>query len=292
MNDQTKGLLITTCGVLAVVPDALFVRLIDASPLVIAFWRNFLCGIVILTLGVLFFRMRPIQAVRQAGKPGIIFGICAAFSSMLFVQAIALTNVANAVFIIAAMPIFAAFYSWVWMGERLSQRMVWTIALVLIGLFVIGSGSAFGEGSNLTGDLMALLVAAVFSLGLTAVRKGKATSMVPVAACAYILCSLVLALFINPFEAAPDAWPLILLHGGVFIALSTCLFSTGPRFITSAEVALLILLESVLAPILVWYMLGEEPGKYALIGGAIVLVTLLISNLIAMRRRKLRQTIS
>jgi len=38
MNNQIKGLLITALGVLLVVPDSLFVRLIDAEPMVITFW--------------------------------------------------------------------------------------------------------------------------------------------------------------------------------------------------------------------------------------------------------------
>lgn len=44
MSDQAKGLLITCLGVLFVVPDSLFVRLIDAEALTIAFWRLFLAG--------------------------------------------------------------------------------------------------------------------------------------------------------------------------------------------------------------------------------------------------------
>ena len=36
MSEHLKGLIITTLGVLFVVPDSLFVRLIDAEPLVVA----------------------------------------------------------------------------------------------------------------------------------------------------------------------------------------------------------------------------------------------------------------
>ncbi|MDA9789765.1 EamA/RhaT family transporter, partial [Amylibacter sp.] len=40
----------------------------------------------------------------------------------------------------------------------------------------------------------------------------------------------------------------------------------------------------VLAPLLVWYVVGENPGKYALFGGAIVLTTLFVSNIIGLKR--------
>ena len=63
MNDTSKGLLITTVAVLLVVPDSLFVRLIDASGLTIAFWRLFLPGVAI-TLGILALQgTAPFRAV-------------------------------------------------------------------------------------------------------------------------------------------------------------------------------------------------------------------------------------
>jgi drug/metabolite transporter (DMT)-like permease len=60
----------------------------------------------------------------------------------------------------------------------------------------------------------------------------------------------------------------------------------GPRYLSSAEVALLILLESVLAPLLVWAVVGEDPGIWAIFGGAVVIGALLVSNLIALRRSR------
>ena len=50
MNNQIKGLLITALGVFLVVPDSLFVRLIDAEPMVITFWRSIVSSAFILTV--------------------------------------------------------------------------------------------------------------------------------------------------------------------------------------------------------------------------------------------------
>ena len=47
MGNQSKGLLITAVGVLFVVPDSLFVRLIVAEPLVTTFWRSMVAGLLI-----------------------------------------------------------------------------------------------------------------------------------------------------------------------------------------------------------------------------------------------------
>ncbi len=286
MNDQTKGLLITAIGVILVAPDSLFIRLIDAPTLVIAFWRTGLTGVMIMAVLAVTQGRELRKSITQVGRNGVYYALCAAVSSILFIFAVQNTSVANAVFIIAAMPIFAAFYSWLLMGERISRRMVWTIALVLAGIGIIAYGS-IGEGNgNIVGDMLAIGVAAIFALGLTMARRGRAVSMIPAAAGGYIGVALCILPFIDPFDVAEGDWIWVALHGGVFIAFSTALLSLGPRYITSAEVALLILLESVLAPIIVWVVIGEEPTQWALIGGAIVLGVLFISNLIALRRRR------
>ena len=47
MTDQTKGLLLTFLGVMCIVPEALFVRVIDAPMLTLAFWKVTLVGLAI-----------------------------------------------------------------------------------------------------------------------------------------------------------------------------------------------------------------------------------------------------
>jgi hypothetical protein len=48
MGDHLKGLVFTLLGVLLVVPDSLFVRLIEAEPMVTAFWRGLTAGVFVL----------------------------------------------------------------------------------------------------------------------------------------------------------------------------------------------------------------------------------------------------
>ncbi len=288
MNDQFKGLTITTLGVLFVVPDALFIRLIDASSLTIAFWRSLLIGLVILAGLAIVHRGELPARLAGIGINGVVYALCAGMSSVLFVTAVKLTTVANAVFIIAAMPVFAAIFSRIALKETLSKRMLWTIALVMIGLAVIAVGS-YGEGSgSMAGDLAALGVAALFAIALTTARRARAVTMIPAIPLAYLGCSVALLPFVEPLSIAPDDWILVALHGGFFMAISTCLLSLGPRYITSSEVALLILMESILAPLLVWFIIGEFPGNWTLIGGAIVLGVLFVSNLLALRARRAR----
>ena len=284
MAPQLKGLLITFAGVMFVVPDALFVRLLDAEPLVIAFWRNGIAGGLIF-VGLLALRgTAPFREVLSTGRYGAIYVVSLAFSGVLFVLAISLTSVANAVFIIAAMPVFAAIFSRIFLEEKISPRMALTILAVIPGLGLIAYGSGETENAAWQGDLAAMLVAASFAAGLTAARRVRHVSMVPAVPMAYCGSALVLLLFVNPLIIPADQIPVLLIYG-IFIVCSASLLALGPRYITSAEVALLILLESALAPLLVWLVLGENPGLWALIGGAIVIGALAVSNLIVLRRK-------
>jgi len=163
--------------------------------------------------------------------------------------------------------------------------MVLTMAAVAAGLAVIAFGSGESENAHWSGDLLALSVAALFAAGLTVARKVRHVSMVPGAALGYVLASLALLPFIAPMDLPDGQWGLVGLHGG-FIVLSVVGLALGPRYIPSAEVGLLILLESVLAPLLVWFAVGERPGFYALIGGCVVIGALAASNWIALRSRK------
>lgn len=284
MNDHLKGLLITTLGVLLVVPDALFVRLIQADPMVTAFWRGLMAGSVVLLGILLIWGLDAYRTLWRSGWSGATYTVLLGTTAPAFVLAVENTSVANVVFIFATMPIFAAIFSRVLLGEPIHRRMVLTMIAVLAGLGIIAYGSAATELSSWRGDIWALYVTVAFSFALTAVRRVKEVSMVPAIPIAYIGAALAIGTFTEPLDAFPGEWHLFLGHG-LFIGAASCMLALGPRYISSTEVALLVLLESVLAPILVWAVIGEDPGAWALIGGAVVIGTLLISNLIALRSR-------
>jgi len=283
MSEHMKGILITALGVLLIVPDALFVRMIDAGPATITFWRSFIAGGLIVVGLLIFQGLSGFRAVLRTGWPGLIYTVLIAITAPGFVLAITLTSVANVVFIFASIPIFASIFSWIFLREPIRWRMVWTMAAVIVGLAIVAYGSHASEISSWQGDLMALVVSCNFAAALTAVRMVKATSMIPAIPVAYLGAAAVMLLFADPWTAMPSQWHLVVPHG-TMIAVSTCLLTLGPRYISSPEVSLLILLESVLAPLLVWAVIGENPGVWAFAGGAVVISALLVSNMIALRR--------
>lgn len=286
MTDHVKGLLVTTLGVLFILPDSLMVRLIATDGVTVAFWKAVTTAAVI-GLGLMVLEgPGAFVRVMRLGWRAWVYAAAVGASGAGFVIAVSLTSVANVVFIVAAMPVFAALFSRMFLGERVGTRMWMTMAAVGAGLVVIAYGSGETAGAHWTGDVLALAVAASFAGGLTAARSLRPASLVPAIPIGYGAAALVLGFFAAPMSVPADDWIWVALHGGVFIVASTVFITMGPRWLPSAEVALLILLESVFAPLLAWAVVGEAPGRWALIGGAVVVGALFASNVVALVRRR------
>ena len=283
-NKQVKGLVLTTIGVLAIVPDSILIRLIQADILTITFWRALIPGVII-SLGVMIFYRKPTISFLKAPKmSGLIFIISHSFGTLFFVIAIELTSIASALFIISTSPIFAAIISRIFLNEKITYRMIFTIFGALIGIGVISLGSINSESIFAIGDIAALGAAMCLAISLTAARSASNFSMIPAVGVSSLLTSLCIFYFIEPFNLLYSDWVFILILGVIFVPIATCLIATGPRYITSAEVSLLLLLEATLAPILAWFILSEFPGFETILGGVIVISVLVFSNIIALRQ--------
>ena len=186
MSEYQKGILLTFLGVLFVTPDSLFVRLISSDELTIAFWRSFAAGLLILAALITFAGFKNIKSLFLMGKLGWLYCFLLGSTSPAFVCAVKNTSVANVVFIFAAMPIFAALFSYFLLGEPIATRVKKTIAAVSLGLVLIAYGSTENEISNWKGDLLALYVCIAYAAALTLIRKLQNISFLPALPVAYL----------------------------------------------------------------------------------------------------------
>jgi drug/metabolite transporter (DMT)-like permease len=67
--------------------------------------------------------------------------------------------------------------------------------------------------------------------------------------------------------------------------------ANGPKYISGPEVAMFYLLETVLAPIWVWLIFAETPSRNSLIGGTILIVTLVVHSLWQLHEGRKRRAI-
>ncbi len=278
LSERSKGLIIILVAVISFVPDSLFIKIIDTSTFNLSFWRSFLVGSCIILFLTLVRRNNPFKEIAGAGWAGYTYIVLLSVSSLLFVYAIRTTSVANTLFIISTSPMFAAIASRILLKEPLNTRLLWAIGLSMLGIGLITSGSLTVDTNAIWGDLTALLVAIMIAIKHTVARKAKAFSMVPAAGLAHLLLALALFIFVEVTFLSSRDMIYILILGAFFIPLATSLMAMAPRYLPAPEVALVILLEAILAPLLVWMVLGEEPTRLAILGGSIVIVVLGVYN--------------
>ena len=284
MSDHSKGLLITMIGVLFVVPDSIMVRLISSDPMVTAFWRSFTAGTFVAIFILLTMRNDVVKTITQMGCAGWVYCVLIGTTSPAFVLAVQNTSVANVVLIFASMPVFSAILSFLILSERPNRQLLLTSCFVFAGLAIIGFGSSGGAAAHWIGDLWAVYIVIAFSTALILLRRQKHVSMLPAIPIGYIGAACVMFWFIDPLETMETDGALYVLHG-VLIAVSTCGLTLGPRYISATEVSLLILLESVFAPILAWIVLSEMPAQATILGGVLILSALVVYNIISFKRR-------
>ena len=78
----------------------------------------------------------------------------------------------------------------------------------------------------------------------------------------------------------------LLLLGGVVMPVSFGLIFLGPKYLPAPEVALILLLEAILGPLLVWFFIGEEPTLRIFLSGAVILISVGTHATIGFRRRR------
>ena len=272
-NPQAFGLAITLAGVLVFVPDALVLRLIGADMMTAAVWRGVQAGTVFL-IGVFLLAPAALRNWRES-LSGVAMLVAAleGAAMVLFCAAIGATSVANTLLILATAPFIAALLSLLFLGERIDRATMLAILLAFSGVAILASGS-IGAGS-IRGDLLALANAVCMAGFYVTLRKAGRRNMFPAIAVGYLGGALLALPFasMEPLATAQIGW--LVLSGAVILPGAIAFLSLGPRYLTAAEVSMITLLEVILAPLLVWAMLGEHPGTRSLLGGAVIVLAVL-----------------
>ncbi len=309
---QARGVALTALGVLLISPDALLIRLADVADGPLVFWRGLLTaiGFALILLasqrGNLAQRFTAsLSRMRGCGRTGLWVALLFTGSTLGFVLANQYTRAGNVLIILAAGPLFAAVMSRLWLGERQPAHVWGAILVSLAGVTLLVMDDA-GSGS-LIGNLLALVCSLSMAANFTLCRTRPALDMSPMltlsglltALCGLLACAWLTA---NGAESVPSQlWPSespdfalravwLTLLCLVLSPLGFTLIQRGPLYLPSAEVALLMLLESVFGILWVWWVLEESLTLRGWVGGAMVLGAMLIKSLIDRRLRHMPAT--
>jgi len=267
----------------------LFIRAIqDAGEWQILFWRSL--GIIAALLVYIAWRSkgRILGAFHAAGPKSAFAGLCLAMGFTCFVFSITHTTVANTLFMLSAAPFITAVLSRLLLGEDVTRGTWFAMAGAAIGIAImVGEGLAEGD---LFGNLMALAAAVGFAGFSIALRSGRAVDMMPATCLAGLFsaggAATIILVTDGGFAAPPADIGLCLAYGALSIGISLIVYTVGSRLVPAAELTLLSLTEVVLGPVWVWLAFAEIPSGLTLLGGAVLLVSIVGRAATGIRRRR------
>ncbi|MGH6954322.1 MAG: DUF2497 domain-containing protein [Alphaproteobacteria bacterium] len=265
-----RGVALVLLGGLSMSAGGLLLRLVESAPnwTVIAY-RAGAMGAAFLIIVTVNHRARLIGAFRAIGWWGLAGGVIMALSSPAYVLAINNTTVANAMFLLATMPLMASALGWAILGERV-RRAAWAACgVALVGVVVMVYDGL--EAGGLLGNVMALGAAATFAAYAVIARRGRLVDMLPALAIAGFGGSLIGVGAADSLAISLHDLMLAMFMGAVQVMLGFLLITRGARHVPAGEVMLLALTEAVFSPVWVWLAVGEVPTLLTLGGGGIVL---------------------
>lgn len=286
LPSHRQGLLAVVAAALLWSSGGLFIKWVSIDALGITMWRSLFAGVTIAAL------VRPgwVSPLR-AGRLVWAMALSYAVMLVLFVSATRLTTAANAIFLQYTAPLYLLLMARFFLEERPTKLDLGALAVAFagMGLFFVGRL----EAGDLAGNACAIGSGIAFAAFLVFLRVPSCTVQTRPRAMVLGNAILVVTLLAvnagrgDPGLFTPSLRDLggLLFLGVVQIGVAYVLFGFGMAHIEAIEASLLGMIEPVLNPVWVFLALGERPGPWAIVGGAVIIAAVTVRSVVAESRR-------
>ncbi len=276
--DKRKGLLLVLLGAIAFSLGGVFIKFIPWNPIAINGGRCIFSSMVI--AAYLYFSGHKVKI----NKTVLLGALCVGSMMLCYVASIKLTSAANAIVLEYTAPIFVII-----LEVFIFHREIRKIDIIICQLVFLGIGIVMIDGlgkGHVAGDLIALASGVFYALTimLNEFENGDSLSSV-------LLGHILMAIIGLPFifrETDFSASTLLLVAAlGIFQAgTGYTLLSVGLKYADPISGSLIASIEPVLNPILVSLFYHEHMGINTIIGGLIVIVSIVVYNVITLKKEK------
>ena len=271
----SRHVFLIVVGIVAVAFSSILVRLADAPPVAVAFYRTLFASALLLPLALARHGAELRNLTGRDLRLALASGVLLAVHFVTWFAALDHTTVAAGTALVTTQPVWVGAVGHFFLGERLRPAAVVGIALALGGACVVAGGSVL-EGS-LLGNALAL-VGGMLSAGYLLVGRSlrQRVSLLSYVGIVYTTCALVLlpaALASGTPLTGYDGrtWGVFLLLALVPQILGHTVFNYLLAHLEAAVVAVAILGEPVGATLLAFAILAEVPPWTDVLGGAVIL---------------------
>lgn len=275
-------LLVIFIGVLSVSASAIFVKLSTAESGTIAFYRMFLSVLIMLPL----FLKNNLHELKEIRSRDWLFstiaGVLLAFHFILWFESLRHTSVASSTVLVTLQPLFAIFGTYFFFKEKITLKSVLAMVIAIGGSFLISWGDFQVGGTAFYGDILALIACALVTgymlFGQDLRRRiGLTTYTIIVYAVSAVTLAIYMLVKGESFTTDdPINWLWFLLLAIVPNLLGHNLFNWALKYVSANTISIAILFEPVGASIMAFLVFGEVLISSQYIGGAIVILGILL----------------
>ena len=248
----------------------IFIKLIPWHPLTIAGARSLLAaGCMAVYLGACRMHMR-------INRTSIVSGIFTCLTFLGFVTANKYTTAANAIVLQFTAPVFILILSAIFLKQRFARADLITVFLTLCGISLfffdqLAPGNLFG---NLCAIFAGLMMACMFLLTGYTDPESRMSGLL----LGHLFTAVVgiPAAFLTETTMSPTAIGSILVLGIVQLGIPYVLYGIAVKDCPPLVCSLLSAIEPLLNPVWVFLFTREAPGVFALLGGAVVILTITV----------------
>lgn len=276
LSERRKAILYLTIAAILWSTSGLFVKILDWQPVSILAGRSLFASIIFL----FYLRRLPTQfGLWQLLAAGMFI-----LTQFLFITSTKLTTAANAIFLQYTMPIYVVLLAYWFLGEKPSRTDWLAMLVIFVGLTLFFGDELSTEG--LYGNLLAILSGVTGALMMVSFRAQKNGNPAESNLIAFLFTATLGFPFIMKETWTLNSWLILAFLGIVQIGFAFIFFTKGIKHIPALEANLIGMLEPVLNPIWVFFFYGESMGRFALVGGLIVLSGVILSAVGSARAAK------
>ncbi len=249
----------------------------EASVWQILLLRSIFFMIALSIFLIVTYKKNTIKIITDAGYPALLGGLVMSLSFIAFVVSMSTTTVANVVFIISTQTMFLAIFGYFYLKEKVSLISFFSIILAMGGIIIM-VGDSLSTGSFF-GNLIALAIPINFSILVMIIRKNKNLDMVPAIFYSGIFSIIYGLILSESFIFTSHDIKMGFFLGVPQLAFGFICITIGSRTTPSATIGLLMLTETLFAPIWVWLFLNEIPPLSVIIGGSVIISAIILKSL-------------
>ena len=282
MTNNAKGLALTSLGVLIMSLESLFIKFTSVSSFLFSFYIGIFMFISMATT-FLFKEKAVLKKALTTNLPMMI--VCAILmgtSNIFFITAVKTTTVANVVIIFSTAALFSALFAYLFYREKITKNIIVASFFMFVGLFIIFNDKL--EIGSIEGNIYALLCTAFFATSYVILSRYKDMDRFILTAFSGLALSMIAFFFCDDLAIDFKTLAVVMIMGLLISPISRVFLGNGAKYISASEVSLLMIIETIMAPVWVWIFLNEVPSSYTFIGGSIIVATLIVNSLYTLKK--------